>query len=244
MIAALQGAWPETLADPAAAAAYAASLDGIDAAAVEKAVATLGAKGRSAPPPAILRSVVISWQQAAATMVTGDLAAPAPLALPAVSGRARTLIPLIGAGLSLLAAAALTRGTWMTIADARRTVTFSGGGVDGGAAVATSGLLATLIALIGVFLLVRGGRAAHLRAAFSLLSLAGVGAVYGAMTGLMRVSVLANRLDFDLGVAQGTPAGLGAVTDVSAGPALWITLLLSLVATLAAGWGLLGLRRA
>lgn len=241
--AALQRAWPETLSDPVNAAAYAAALEGIDRAAVETAVATLGAKGRPAPPPSILRSVVLSWQQAAATTVAAG-AVPAAAAAPRARPRASTLIPMAAVGALLLAASALTRGTWMTIADAHRAVSFSGGGVRGGAIVALAGPLAALVALAGAFMLWRGRPAAHLRPVLGLLALAGVAAVYGAMTGVMRVSVLANRLDFDLGVAQGTPAGLGPVVAVSTGGALWAALALALVATVAAGWGLLALRRA
>lgn len=239
VIDALRRAWPDTMTDPVAAAAYAAALDGVDPAAVETAVATLGARGRQAPPPGILRSVVISWQQAAATTTT----APVLPAVPSTGARARTLGPMLGAAVLLLAASAMTRGTWMSIAGAHEAVSFSGGGVRGGVLVALAGPLAALLAVAGLILAGRGRPAARLRPVLAMVALAGIVAVYGAMTGVMRVSVIANRLDVGPGViSTSAPAGVGPVVDVSTGPALWAALALALAATAAAVHGLLTLR--
>ncbi len=236
--------WPAALAEPGAAEAYAGALSDLDPAAVDRAVAALGARGRAAPPPAILRTVVLSWQQAAATGLATD---PAPLAVatPAVGARVRALAPMLAVGLLLAGASGLTRGPWMRIANADRAVTLAGGEVSGGGIVAGAGPIAMLVALVGAFLVWHGRPAAQIRGLLGVLAIVSVGAVYGAMTGLMRVSEIANRLDFDAGTAEGgVPSDVAHVVSVSTGPALATTLALVLASVAVSAGGLVALRRA
>lgn len=246
LIAPLAAIWPETFADPAVVQRYGTVLAGLDPAALATAASALGAKGRPAPPPDILRTVVLSWQQAAATTAVAQepasLAAGAP---PAIGGRTRALIGMLGAGLLLLGASGLTRDAWMTVANSRRAVAFAGGEVSGGGIVASAGPLAMLLALVGAVLLWRSRPVAQARVVLALLAAVSLVAVYGAMTGVMRVSVIAARLDPDgLTAVGGIPGGLPDVVSVSTGPALWTTLLLALVSVAASAYGLIALRRA
>ena len=152
---------------------------------------------------------------------------------------------MLAAGLLLAVASALTRAPWMRIAGADRTVTLAGGEVSGGGIVAAAGPIALLIALLGAFWVWRGRPVARIRGLLGALALVSVGAVYGAMTGVMRVSEIANRLDFDAGTAEGgVPSDLAHVVSVSTGPALATTLALALASVAVAACGLLALRRA
>lgn len=245
LIAPLAAIWPETFADPAVVQRYGAVLAGLDPAAIATAASALGAKGRPAPPPDILRTVVLSWQQAAATTLTAAEPASPAIAFPAVGARVRALIGMLGAGLLLLGASGLTRDPWMTVANSRRAVAFAGGEVSGGGIVAAAGPLAMLLALVGAVLVWRSRPAAHARVVLALLAAVSLVAVYGAMTGVMRVSVIAARLDPDgLTAVGGIPGGLPDVVSVSTGPALWTSLLLALVSVAASAYGLIALRRA
>lgn len=245
LVAPLAAIWPETFADPAVVQRYGNVLAGLDPAAIATAVSALGAKGRPAPPPDILRTVVLSWQQAAATTAVAPEPASLADAFPAIGARTRGLIGMLGAGLLLLGASGLTRDAWMTVANPRRSVAFTGGDVSGGGIVASAGPLAMLLALVGAVLIWRSRPVAHARVVLALLAAVSLVAVYGAMTGVMRVSVIAARLDPDgLTTVGGIPGGLPDVVSVSTGAALWTTLLLALVSVAASAYGLIALRRA
>lgn len=244
-LAALARAWPDAVAGPDAAGAYADALEGLDPAVIGEVVDSLSGKGRAAPAPAILRTVVLSRQQTAATSLPIDLAGPATADAPPVAdSRLRLLVPMLGAGLLLLGASGLTRDPWMTISSRERVVAIAGSDIGGGGVVAAAGPLAALIAVVGALCVWRARRAAHAGSAFGMLAAISVVAVFGAMTGLMRVSEAGNRFFVDVGpAAGGVTAELHHLVTVSTGPALWTTLALGLASTATAVYGLLALHR-
>lgn len=232
--------WPEAVATDATAAAYAQALSGLDPGVVAEVIASLGAKGRSAPPPDILATVVASRQEISATL--------APAAVSAASGgtRARPLAAALVAGGCLGLAALATRADWMRIAEDGRRIDVAGVDMGGGPVVASAGPLALLAAALGAFWLWRRRPAAQSRLFLALLAAIAVAAVAGAMTGVMRVSEMRNRLVFDVGAGEGgvVLAGARSLVTVSTGPAAWAALALSLAAVAAATYGLIAHRGA
>lgn len=231
--------WPAAVATPAMAAAYDGALEGLDPRIVAEVVASLSSKGRAAPPPGILRAVVLSHQESAATTIT-VLADALPDPVGADDSRAGSFAALLIAGLGLALAAALTGADWMSVAEAGRTTGVSGSDVRGGRVVALAGLLALLAAAAGILWLWRRSPVARVRSALGLLAAAGVAAVFGAMTGVMRVSEVGNRVLVDAGSgAGGVAPDLQSLVTVSTAPAAWAALGLSLVAVAASLYGLL-----
>ena len=232
--------WPDAVATDATAAAYAQALSGLDPAVVAEVIASLGAKGRRAPPPGILRTVVASRQETSAT--------PAPAAVPAASGatRARPLAAALVAAGCLGIASLATRADWMRIAEDGRRIDVAGVDIGGGPIVAAAGPLALVSAVLGALWLWRRRPAAQSRLVLALLAAIAVAAVAGAMTGVMRVSEMRNRLVFDVGAGEGgvVLAGAQSLVTVSTGPAAWAALALSLVAVGAATYGLIAHRGA
>ena len=231
--------WPEAVATDSAAVAYDRALAGLDPGVVAEVVASLAAKGRTAPPPDILRTVVASRHQAAATL------APA-VAPPAPSGsRARPLAAALAAGACLGLASLATRADWMRISEGGRETRVAGIDLGGGPVVAAAGPLALLAAAAGALWLWRRRPVEQSRLLLALLAAIAVAAVSGAMTGVMRVSEMQNRLVFDVGTGEGgVVSGVQGLVAVTTGPAAWAALALSLTAVVAATYGLIAHRGA
>ncbi|MBJ7457173.1 MAG: hypothetical protein JHC74_14045, partial [Thermoleophilia bacterium] len=103
MAALVARSWPDAVAGAPAAEAYDRALSGLDPAVVAEVAASLAAKGRAAPPPDILRTVVASRQEISATVA--HAAAP-----PAVTAsRARPVAAALIAGGCLGLASLATR---------------------------------------------------------------------------------------------------------------------------------------
>jgi hypothetical protein len=230
--------WPDAVAGAQASEAYDRALSGLDPAVVAEVAASLAAKGRAAPPPDILRTVVASRQEVSATLA-------APSAPPsAATSRARPLAAALVAGACLGLASLATRAEWMRITEDGRDIRVAGIDLGGGPVVAAAGPLALLAAAAGASWLWRRRPAAQSRLLLALLAAIAVAAVAGAMTGVMRVSEMENRLVFDVGTGEGgvATAGFQSLVTVSTGPAAWAALGLTLAAVVAATYGLLAHR--
>ena len=232
--------WPEAVAAAPAAAAYDRALSGLEPGVVAEVIASLAAKGRKAPPPDILRTVVASHQETSATR--------APAAAPPVRAgtRARPLAAVLAAGACLGLASLATRADWMRITEDGRQTRVAGVDLGGGPVVAVAGPLALLAAAAGALWLWRRRPAAQSRLLLALLAAIAVAAVAGAMTGVMRVSEMQNRLVFEVGPGEGGvgAAGFQSLVTVSTGAAAWAALGLSLAAVAAATYGLIAHRGA
>ena len=237
-MAALVGrTWPEAVATAHAAAAYDRALSGLDPGVVAEVITSLAAKGRTAPPPGILRTVVSSRQETSATR-------PSAVAAPAPAGtRARPLAAALFAGACLGLASLATRAHWMRITEDGRQTSVAGVDLGGGPVVAAAGPLAVLAAVAGALWLWRRRPAAQSRLLLALLAAIAVAAVAGAMTGVMRVSEMQNRLAFDVGTAEGgVVGGFHDLATVSTGAAAWAALGLSLAAVVAATYAVIAHR--
>lgn len=232
--------WPDAVAAAPAAEAYDRALSGLDPAVVAEVAASLAAKGRAAPPPGILRTVVASRQESSATV------APAAVPPPVATSRARPVASALLAGGCLGLASLATRADWMRITEDGRRIDVAGVDLGGGPVVAVAGPLAVLAAALGVLWVWRRRPAAQARLLLALLAVIAVAAVAGAMTGVMRVSEMRNRLVFDIGGGDGgvVLSGVQSLVTVSTGPAAWAALGLSLAAVVAATYALIAHRGA
>jgi hypothetical protein len=229
--------WPDAVATDATAAAYEQALSGRDPGVVAEVIASLAAKGRPAPPPGILGTVVASREEASAT-----LAPPAAPPSPAAP-RARPLAAALLAGACVGLASLATRADWMRITENGRRTDVAGVDLGGGPLVAAAGPLALLATAAGALWLWRRRPAAQSRLLLALLAAIAVMAVAGAMTGVMRVSEMRNRLVFDVATGEGVvSSGFQSLVTVSTGAAAWAALGLSLAAVAAATYGLIAHR--
>lgn len=256
--AAVTRAWPVVAVDRDLVAAYETALAGLDVSQVREVVGSLASRGGPPPSPGILRTVVQSRQ--AAPRVSGTTSdrrpsvaltrsvawSPPPPETAAVRG---ALGPMVIAGAAAVGAALAARQTWATLSLGGRDLgTWPGTGIDGGDLLWKSLLLTLAVLAIGAFYIRRRRSTAHLRGVFGLLGFVALVGVYGCIRGFSQVSTAQDEIQggfrdgFQDRFGTALPRGAEGVLTFSAGPALWVALVLSVVAAAAALYGLVTVR--